>query len=138
MKKKPKKKRSRRPRTLTGLQVLVVDDDPASLKLVDVVLTQEGCDVRLATSAEEALECLSAGFVPALVVLDLVLPAMQGLVLAAQIKARHPKTVIVAVSAVHGSALERAIRAAGCATLVRKPIDLATFPSILLTCAKGL
>jgi CheY-like chemotaxis protein len=119
---------------LRNLPVLVVDDDPASAKLVSIVLRAEGCVTRIAESAEEALAILPT-FHPRLIVLDLVLPLMSGLLFAQKLKA-DPETrdiVIVAVTAFNGAAAERMARDAGCALYIRKPIDPIALPKLLST-----
>ncbi len=58
-------------------KILVVDDDPALVRLVDQVLTQQGFGVFKASNGQEALRLL---FVekPDLVLLDVVMPKMDG------------------------------------------------------------
>jgi CheY-like chemotaxis protein len=57
--------------------VLVVDDQPANLKLMDAVLSPRGFTVHTAATGEEALERL-AETVPDLVLLDVVMPGIDG------------------------------------------------------------
>ncbi len=119
--------------TLTGVPVLVVDDDAASAKLLLVILRGEGCDVRVARSAEEALDAL-AGFRPRAMVVDIILPLMSGLLLAQRLKA-DPATraiVLIAVTAFNGPEAEGVVRAAGFSAYLRKPIDPLTFAAFLL------
>jgi two-component system response regulator MprA len=61
-----------------GAQVLVVDDDPAVLSGLRRALTLEGYAVAVATRGEEAL-ALAADQPPDLVVLDVMLPDLDGL-----------------------------------------------------------
>ena len=115
------------------VSVLVVDDDPASVKLMSVVLEAEGYEVRTASSAEEAGAVLLT-FRPRLMTLDLLLPLMSGLDFAQRLKA-NPDTrdvVIVAVTVFDGPHSESRALAAGCAAYVRKPIDPLAFPQVLL------
>lgn len=117
---------------LATVPVLVVDDDPASAKLLSVLLQGEGCEVRVAGSSEEALVVLGS-FHPRIIALDLVLPLMSGLLLAQQLKA-DPATrdiVIVAVSAFNGPEAESIAVRAGCAAYIRKPIDPMRFTQLL-------
>ena len=58
-------------------KILVVDDDPALVKLVDQVLTLKGYEVLKAGSGQEALRILFAEK-PDLVLLDVVMPEMDG------------------------------------------------------------
>jgi CheY-like chemotaxis protein len=127
-------KRGRPRLRLQDLPVLVVDDDPASAKLVSIVLRGEGSVTRIAESAEEALAILPT-FHPRLIVLDLVLPLMSGLLFAQKLKA-DPETreiVIVAVTAFNGPEAERMAKDAGCALYIRKPIDPIGLPKLLST-----
>ena len=63
--------------TQSGRPILIVDDVPSLRELIATLLTQAGFEVQEASSAEEALE-LANGEPPALVLLDVVLPAMSG------------------------------------------------------------
>ena len=111
---------------LAGIPILVVDDDPPSARLVRVLLAGAGADVRTAYSAEEALDLLRE-FPARLFVVDLVLPGMNGFVLARQLKAASPHVVIVAISVVHGAETERRALESGCVALIHKPIDVNSF-----------
>ncbi|MBN2379451.1 response regulator [candidate division WOR-3 bacterium] len=66
--------------------VLVVDDDPHLLNLLDLRLTQEGFKVTVAASAQEALEKISAE-PPELVIADIMMPGMDGYELCERIRA---------------------------------------------------
>jgi DNA-binding response OmpR family regulator len=57
--------------------ILVVDDDPEVCQLLDFVLRQEGHDVLVARSGEEALRSVQRS-APDLVILDLMLPGIDG------------------------------------------------------------
>lgn len=60
-----------------GKKILVVDDDPAFVRLVEQVLTQKGYEVLSANSGEEGLRLLFAHR-PDMVLLDVVMPRMDG------------------------------------------------------------
>lgn len=124
--------------TLSGVPVLVVEDDLSSAKLMSLVLRQAGCDLRLAVSAEEALDILHS-FFPRAIILDLVLPRMSGLLLAERLKEtpQHRDVVIIAVSAVNGGEAERIAQEAGCTAYVRKPIDPISFANLVLEHLRG-
>ncbi|HXI28021.1 MAG TPA: ATP-binding protein, partial [Vicinamibacterales bacterium] len=63
--------------SLTGLRILVVEDEPDTGELVDRLLRSYGADILLARSAEEALSRLPNGHVD-LVVSDIGLPDIDG------------------------------------------------------------
>lgn len=65
---------------------LIVDDEPAILRLVAVVLRDLGCHTLTATDAESALRVMEDQH-PDLVISDVKLPGMDGLELARRIKA---------------------------------------------------
>ena len=114
--------------TLAGVSILIVEDDPAGGRLLQVLLTQEGAEVRLATTAEDALAVLQR-FPARVLIVDIVLPAMSGLGLVRLLKADAATSgiVAIAVSVVDGPQTERASLDSGCAAYVRKPIDVQTF-----------
>jgi CheY-like chemotaxis protein len=117
---------------LANEPVLVVDDNPANLKLVRILLSEEGYDVRVAGDAEEALSVLRA-FRPRLILMDLQLPGMDGLALTARLKA-EPTTrdiEIIALTAYAMKGDEERARAAGCDGYITKPIDTRALPEIV-------
>jgi len=66
------------PVTITELKkILVVDDEPAQVRLVDQVLTNHGYEVLKASSGQEALRIIFEQK-PALVLLDVVMPGLDG------------------------------------------------------------
>lgn len=121
-----------RTRSLKDLPVLIVDDDQPSAKLLSVVLSGEGCRVRVAQSAEEALIMLRS-FQPQVVIIDLILPLMSGLLLAQRLRS-EPATqdaVLIAVTAFNGPQAQRVALDAGFAAYVRKPIDPLSFARLI-------
>lgn len=104
--------------------VLVVDDNPLNLELVNEVLTGAGFTVRLAGSGEEAL-CSARALPPDLILLDIGLPGMDGYAAARVLKA-DPTTreiVIVALTAFAMPEDEGRAREAGFDAYVSKPVQ---------------
>ena len=62
---------------MAGEQVLVIDDSPTILKVVQLVLTKAGFKVATATDGEEGIAQANAGR-PDLILLDFVMPKMNG------------------------------------------------------------
>jgi two-component system, cell cycle response regulator DivK len=123
---------------LRGLRILVVEDDPASAKLLSIILAIEGAEVKTGCNAEEAFAIVDA-FKPQLIVLELALPFMSGLLFAQRLKA-DPLTreiVIIAVTAFNGPETERVTRSAGCAAYIKKPIDVLSFAEFVSTHVGG-
>jgi two-component system cell cycle response regulator DivK len=117
---------------MPGEPLLVVDDNPANLKLLRVTLQLGGFEVRTAEDAEEALQVL-ASFRPRLILMDLQLPGMDGLDLTRRLKA-DPATrdvIILAVTAYAMKGDDEKARAAGCDGYVTKPIDTQTLTALV-------
>src|SRR5712692_2261398 len=117
---------------MSSHSILIVDDNQMNLKLVRVVLQNEGYDVRTAADAEEALAVLQ-GWRPHLILMDMQLPGMDGLELTRQLK-RDPATsdiVIVAITAYAMKGDEQKAVYAGCDGYVTKPIDTRALPDIV-------
>ena len=112
--------------------ILIVDDDPASLKLARLLLTSEGHDARTAADAEQAMTLLET-FVPRLILIDIELPGVDGLELTRRLKAT-PATrdiVVIALTAYAMPGDEAKARAAGCDGYIAKPIDIDTLPGVI-------
>ena len=77
--------------------VLLVDDDPAMLALVESWLAQDGFRVLTASSGSEALEVFSEGD-PDLVISDLIMPGMNGIELLKQLRASSSELPIILVT----------------------------------------
>ena len=103
--------------------VLVVDDDPAIRGLVADALRQEGYAVDLAAHGREALEAMRARR-PATVVLDLMMPTMDGFTFMEKCHNEQlcDNVPIVVISAVH-DALQR-IKEVPIHACIAKPFDL--------------
>jgi CheY-like chemotaxis protein len=117
---------------VAGESILVVDDNPANLKLARVLLTSEGYDVQTASDAPEALAILT-GFHPRLILMDIQLPGMDGLQLTRRLKT-DPSTrhiVILAMTAYAMKGDEQKALAAGCDGYLTKPIDTRSIPSTI-------
>lgn len=67
------------------LKILVVDDDPNILELVSIQLTQAGYAVQKASNGFEALEIIEMDY-PDLVVVDVMMPGMDGYTLTRKIR----------------------------------------------------
>lgn len=59
-------------------KVLIIDDDGFLLDMYSVKLREMGFDVEIAFSAPEALEKIRAGISPDIVLLDIIMPGMDG------------------------------------------------------------
>jgi DNA-binding NarL/FixJ family response regulator len=105
--------------------VLVVDDEPDALRMLTSVLERAEMSVLVATSGEAALELLG-NIVPDLIIMDAVMPGMDGFETTQKIKAR-PETANIPVIFMTGlTESEHVVEAfeVGGVDYVRKPVDL--------------
>src|SRR5947209_3617563 len=67
-------------------KVLTVDDDECLLNMYSVKFSKSGIDVHTANTAENALRLLHEGLAPDALILDIVMPTMDGFQLLEKIK----------------------------------------------------
>ena len=105
--------------SLTGCEVLIVDDDPDCVDALRYLLEDRGYHVDVAENGLKALEHFDAGGRPCVVVLDLLMPVMDGLEFLSRrranpILAATPVIVLTATDARLTSSEE---------VVLRKPVD---------------
>jgi response regulator NasT len=114
--------------------VLLVDDDVLILGLLARTLEAAGLRVRLASSGAQALASLAELPLPDLAVLDIAMPGMSGLELAAQLD-RLPYMFLSAND--EPAVVEQATRG-GAVGFLRKPVTPAQLlPAVLAALARG-
>lgn len=120
-------------------RVLLVEDGIDNQRLIAFHLRRAGATVQVAENGQQALEIIDRAQVDGssfnLVVTDVQMPVMDGLTLAARLRAAGCTLPIIALTA-HASAedRDRAI-AAGCSDFATKPIDA---PALLRACARWM
>jgi CheY-like chemotaxis protein len=110
-------------------RVLVVEDNPLSLKLIRDVLEYRGFDVLTATSGEEGVVAALSDS-PDLVLMDLQLPGIDGHEALLRIRA-NPSRGGIPIVAVTAFAMKEDIEratAAGFDGYIAKPIDVPALP----------
>jgi DNA-binding response OmpR family regulator len=101
-------------------RVLLIDDDPAILRLLEVNFRMEGFDVDTAGHGKEAL-AVATTTPPDVVILDLMMPGMDGRQVFATLRA-VPATAAVPVVFLTARGRDDALIAEG-AIVVQKPFD---------------
>ena len=102
------------------MKILVVDDENIVLSSCRLVLEAENFEVLLAESVEQALNIL-ANEIPALLLIDVKMPAQDGMYLMKKVKAKWPAIPIIVMS---GYPVDGTIKTAaelGAATFIAKP-----------------
>ncbi len=110
--------------------ILIVEDNEANRLLAGAVLEREGYRVEMAGNAEEALQKL-AEVSPALILMDVQMPGMDGLTLTRRLKgdARTAAIPVVALTALAMMGDRERTLEAGCSGYISKPINTRTFAS---------
>ncbi|HST13042.1 MAG TPA: response regulator, partial [Terriglobales bacterium] len=85
---------------MPGKHVLCIDDDPEALGVRRLLLEDSGYSIATAKSGSDALEMLARGTPVDLVLLDYLMPGMNGDELAAKLRQQYPQLPLVVVSAV--------------------------------------
>jgi DNA-binding response OmpR family regulator len=80
--------------TAQAPRILIVDDDPTLLVLLAEQLRDDGFEIATARDGTEALRRLEAGW-PDLLIIDVMMPRMDGLTLAREVKERADLPIIV-------------------------------------------
>ena len=110
--------------------ILVVEDDEDIREAIGEILVHEGYEVALAQDGQHALDLLGELERPCLVLVDLIMPKMDGWDL---MQALSKNDRLATIPVIVMSAAAHPERIAGRATVVKKPIDL----GILLDIVRG-
>lgn len=105
-------------------KILIVDDEPDILTVTVTRLETSGYDILIAEDAEKALEMLKQKAAPDLILLDLLLPKMQGGELCKKLKSdtqfKHIPVILFTASAVR---IPEMVYEIGADDYIRKPFD---------------
>ncbi len=108
--------------------LLIVDDNAQNLYLARFLLERSGYEICEAHNGQEAVAVAQTQR-PALVLMDIQMPGMDGLEATRQIKAGVAAPLVVALTAKVMAGDREAILAAGCDGYIQKPIDPDSFVS---------
>ncbi len=105
-------------------KILLVDDEPVNLKILKAMLVPEGYEVFTAENGLEALEKLNTEN-PDIVLLDVMMPEMDGFEVCKKIKAQKDKRMIpvLMVTALQDKIHRQQAMEAGADDFLSKPID---------------
>nr|WP_277882220.1 response regulator [Oculatella sp. FACHB-28] len=116
---------------LSGIKILVVDDEIDTRELVTFVLEQQGAQVTSASSAHEALQILTQAK-PDVLLSDIGMPDIDGYMLIQQVRMFAPEQggqiPAIALTAYAGDADQQQVIAAGFQKHISKPIE----PEVLI------
>ena len=112
-------------------RVLIVDDEENQRRALAIGLRLEGFDVVLAASGAEALRLLAVPPAVDVAMIDLMMPGLNGLEVARQIRRSFPDVRIVLSSAYHLSARQVERADCGAVGFVPKPYKIGELCSFL-------
>ncbi|HVZ18929.1 MAG TPA: sigma-54 dependent transcriptional regulator [Terriglobales bacterium] len=117
--------------------ILIVDDEPTMLRYLRTLLEVEGYRVETATNGAEAIQRLKQAPLPDLLLLDVLMPVMDGLQALEQVRSLHPALKVVMLSCVSDTRkVVQAIRL-GAQDYLTKPFQKADLDVIIEQCLGG-
>jgi two-component system, OmpR family, response regulator MprA len=84
---------------MSGVRIMVVDDEPAVRESLRRALSLEGYDVELAADGAEALAAIGESSDPDAILLDVLMPRVDGLEVARRLRAKGLRTPILMLTA---------------------------------------
>ncbi len=119
---------------MARMKILVVEDDPRSLKLVRDVLQANGYETEEVTNGEDAV-VRAVQMKPDLIIMDIRMPGIDGLEATRRLKG-DADTEMIPIIAVTAHAMpgdEEKILGAGCQAYLPKPLRFAEFVSTVMS-----
>ncbi len=115
-------------------KILLVDDEPGMLRYIRTLLEVDDHNVETASTGEEALDLVQKGLVPNLVLLDLLMPGIDGLETLEGLRKLQPNIKVVILSCVNDTKkVVQAIRL-GAADYITKPFQKAELDAVIDQC----
>jgi PAS domain S-box-containing protein len=108
---------------LTGKTILVAEDDPISMRLIQMLLETTNATLVEAENGQEAIEKMAEFQNIDLILMDLKMPVLDGYKATTQIKAIWPDIKIIALTAYSIVKEKKLALSAGCDDIIIKPID---------------
>src|SRR5438270_4712198 len=115
-------------------KILLVDDEPGMLRYIRTLLEVDNHTVQTASTGEEALELVEKGLQPNLVLLDLLMPGIDGLETLERLRKLQPNVRVVMLSCVNDTKkVVQAIRL-GAVDYITKPFQKAELDAVIDQC----
>ena len=114
--------------------IFIVDDEPTMLRYLRTLLEVDGYRVETATNGVEAMQRLQQAPIPDMLLLDVLMPLMDGLQTLEQVRALHPQMKVVMLSCVSDTRkVVQAIRL-GAQDYLTKPFQKAELDALIEQC----
>lgn len=105
---------------MTTRKILIIDDDVTALDIVDFLFEDKGFDVVRRTDGISALDCIDE-VGPDIILIDLMMPRMNGQECIREIRKKGLKQPIVAFTALDDPEVHQEATDAGCNLVLTKP-----------------
>lgn len=109
-------------------RILVIDDEPDMCHAVSLVLSKSGFAVEAAYSGPQGLERLAEGQFKA-VVLDILMPGMNGIDVLKEIRIQYPRIAVMMLSAMDGTDMKVTAFQSDADDYVTKPFGIMELPA---------
>ncbi len=103
--------------------ILIVDDDPGISKLLVSFFQNKGYKTLTAFNGKEALEIVERDR-PAMVLLDVTMPVMDGISTMKKIREKNPQTAVVMITGMREEGVAQEAVSLGSYAYILKPFDL--------------
>lgn len=103
-------------------QILIVDDDPQVLSLLDIIVRSFGFACEKANNGREALEILREKAF-SIVITDMEMPIMSGMELLQQIKSLYPRTSVIVITGYTNTFSYVDVIRNGASDFIQKPLS---------------
>lgn len=115
-------------------KILLVDDEPAMLRYIRTLLEVDNHTVETASTGEEALEKIDKGLEPDLVLLDVLMPGIDGLETLEQLRQKRPSAKVVMLSCVNDTKKVVQAMRLGAHDYLTKPFQKAELDAVIDQC----
>jgi CheY-like chemotaxis protein len=111
------------------VRILYIEDDAASVRVMQRISNHLGHDLVLASNGQEAQALIQNNI--DLILTDIDLPDIEGITLIGIMRALLPQTIIVAITAYAMTDDRNKCLAAGCNEYLSKPFDFPTIAALI-------
>jgi len=112
-------------------KILLVDDEPGMLRYIKTLLEVDDYKVETATTGEEAIERVEKGLEPDLVLLDVLMPGIDGLQTLEQLRQMKPGVKVVMLSCVNDTKKVVHAMKLGAQDYLTKPFQKAELDAVI-------
>jgi PAS domain S-box-containing protein len=114
-----------------GKTILIVEDDLNSFKFLHALLKKTHAEIIHASTGKKAVDIIRSSNLVDLVVMDIMLPEMDGFEATKLIKKMNPQLPVIAQTAYAMAGDKEKMQKAGCDDYIPKPLDLKQAMSIM-------